>query len=70
MKACWLKTPVNMPGQLMELTVMIDGAFFTSGFAVASRRKQYVVLGDVSTRIEGSPGQRFLGPSVETDQRV
>ncbi len=61
MKACWLKTPAIMPGQLLELTVSIDGVFFTGGFAVATRRMQDVVFGLEPTRIEGSPRQRFLG---------
>jgi hypothetical protein len=62
MKACWLKRPVFAPGQLSELTVTVDGAFFTSGFAVATRRMQNVVFGLGPTRIEGGPGQRFPGP--------
>lgn len=72
MKACWLKTPVCAPGQLLDLTVTVDGAFFTSGFAVAIRRMQNVVFGLPAnrhglgpTRIEGSPGQRFPGPMMK-----
>ena len=65
MKACWLKMPVSAPGQLLELTVTVDGAFFTSGFAVAIRRMQNVVFGLGPTRIEGSPGQRFPGPMMK-----
>jgi|GEM_PF-4439437 len=65
MKACWLKMPVSAPGQLLELTVTVDGAYFTSGFAVAARRMQNVVFGLGPTRIEGSPGQRIPGPIVK-----
>jgi hypothetical protein len=45
MKACWLKMPVLATGQLFELTVIVDGVFFTSGFAVATRRMQNLVFG-------------------------
>jgi hypothetical protein len=65
MNACWLKMPVFAPGQLLKLTVTRDGAFFTSGFAVAVRRMQNVVFGLGPTRIEGSPGQRFPGPMMK-----
>jgi hypothetical protein len=65
MKACWLKMPVCAPGQLLELAVTVDGAFFTSGFAVAVRRMQNVVFGLGPTRIEGSPGQKFPGPMTK-----
>lgn len=61
MKACWLKMPVPTLGQLLELTVAVDGALFVSGFAVAVRRMQNLVFGLGPTRIEGSPGQRFPG---------
>lgn len=57
--------PVFAPGQLSELTVAVDGAFFTGGFAVAVRRMQNVVFGLVPTRIEGGPGQRFPGPMMK-----
>ena len=40
MKARWLKMPVFAPGQHSELTVTVDGALFTTGFAVAVRRMQ------------------------------
>ena len=69
MRTCWSKTPASRPGQLFELTVIVDGVFFTDGFAAANRRTQDVVLGPVPTRIEGSPGQRPLDQH-ETGQRV
>lgn len=65
MKARWLKMPVFAPGQHSELTVTVDGALFTTGFAVAIRRMQNVVFGLGPTRIEGSPGQRFPGPKTK-----
>ena len=68
MKACWLKMPVAAPGQLLKLTVIVDGVFFTSGFAVAIRRMQNVVF-VFTTRIEGSPGQRFPGPVMKPANR-
>jgi len=65
MKACWSKMPVCAPGQLLELTVTVDGVLFASGFAVAVRRMQNLVFGLGPTRIEGSPGQRFPGSTMK-----
>jgi len=45
MKACWSKMPVGNLGQILKLTVFRDGAFFTSGSAVADRRMQHGVFG-------------------------
>lgn len=56
---------MGTPGQLLELTVIKDGVFFTDGFVVAARRMQNKVLGLGPTRIEGSPGQRFPGPRMK-----
>ena len=54
---CWLKAPVVAPGQLSQLTVIVDGVAFTSGLSVASRRMQYMVPDAVPARIEGGSGQ-------------
>lgn len=70
MKACWLKTPVFAPGQLLELTVFGDGVFLPSGFAAATRRMHDQVFGPVSTRIEGSPGQQTPGPVMKPSNEL
>lgn len=51
------------PGQLDELTVLLDGVAFPHGFAAAHGRMQHWVHGQEPSRIEGGPEQlRFEMP--------
>lgn len=71
MKACWLKTPVDCPGQLKKSSpFFVDGAFFTNGFSATTRRKQDLVYGPVPARIEGGPGTVISATHKETGQQV
>src|SRR4030042_6515172 len=65
MKACWLKMPVSAPGQLLELTVTVDGAF-SPAVSLSPPGVCRMWCSDLGpTRIEGSPGQRLPGPMVK-----
>ena len=71
MKACWLKTPVDCPGQLKKSSpFFVDGAFFANGFTATTKRKQDLVYGRVPARIEGSPGTVISATYKETGQQV
>jgi hypothetical protein len=70
MKACWLKMPVRHLGQLFKLTVIGDGAFFTSGFAVAARRMQNLVFGFEPDTDRRWPGATIPWTNYETGQQV
>lgn len=59
MKYSLVEDTRTSPGSAFVAHRSIDGVVFNCGFAATIRRMQDLVFGPESTRIEGSPGQRF-----------
>jgi hypothetical protein len=70
MQARWWQAPVPRPGQLKELTVIVEGVASINGFAAAQRRMQHLVFGPAPARIEGGPEHRSSEMTQTTGQRA